>query len=118
MGSYDLTGLRRGNSFRRTFRFKDGAGDPIDLTGSVLMFVAKADTQLLIKSTADGSLEMPDPFSGEVTLSLTPHETRLFPVGRLRTRFEIERRIGAEETTLIAGFLVVEEGINNDSGDH
>ena len=31
MGNYDLTGLRRGNSFRRTFRFKDGSGDPVDL---------------------------------------------------------------------------------------
>lgn len=115
MGNNDLTGLRRGNSFSRTFRFKDGTGQPVDLTGAVLMFVAKADAQLLIKSTADGSLDMPDPATGEMTLNLSPAETRLFPVGRLRTRYEIERRIGAEEVTLVAGFLVVEEGINQDA---
>ena len=33
--SHDLTGLRRGNRFRRTFRFQDG---------SVLVFVAEART--------------------------------------------------------------------------
>ena len=115
MANHDLTGVRRGNSFSRTFRFKDGDAQPVDLLGSVLMFVVKADQLLLIKSTADGSLDMPDPATGEMTLTLTPAETRLFPVGRLRTRYEIERRIGAEEVTLAAGFLIVEEGINQDA---
>ena len=100
MGNYDLTGLRRGNSFRRIFRFKDGAGDPVDLTGSVLVFVAEAGAIRLIKSTADGSLGMPD------------------PVGRLRARYEIERRIEGEETTLVSGCITVMDGINDDSGDH
>ena len=118
MGNYDLTGLRRGNSFRRIFRFKDGAGDPVDLTGSVLVFVAEAGAIRLSKSTADGSLGMPDPSNGEITLSLTPAETRQFPVGRLRARYEIERRIEGEETTLVSGCITVMDGINDDSGDH
>jgi len=97
--SHDLTGLRRGNSFRRAFRFKDAAGDLVDLTGSVLVFVAEAGTARIRKSTEDG-------------------ETRQFPVGRLRARYEIERRIEAEETTLVAGCITVMDGINDDSGDH
>ena len=118
MGNYDLTGIRRGNSFRRIFRFKDGAGDPVDLTGSVLVFVAEAGAIRLIKSTVDGSLGMPDPSIGEITLSLTPAETRQLPVGRLRARYEIERRIEGEETTLVSGCITVMDGINDDSGDH
>ncbi len=116
--SYDLTGLRRGNSFRRTFRFKDGDGHPVDLTGSVLVFVAEAGGVRLCKSTADGSLTMPAPASGEIALHLTPAETRLLPVGRLKVRYEIERRIDGEETTLVSGCITVMDGINDDSGDH
>ena len=116
--SYDLTGLRRGNSFRRTFRFRDGAGDLVDLTGSVLVFVAEAGSARLRKSTEDGSLAMPDPTAGEITLNLTPSETRQFPVGRLRARYEIERRVEGEETTLVSGCIAVMDGINDDSGDH
>ena len=116
--SYDLTGLRRGNSYRRIFRFKDGVGDPVDLTGSVLVFVAEAGAIRLIKSTADGSLAMPDPSIGEITLSLTPAETRQLPVGRLRARYEIERRIEDDETTIVSGCIAVMDGINDDSGDH
>ena len=116
--SYDLTGFRRGNNFRRTFRFKDAAGGPVDLTGSVLVFVAEAGTVRIRKTTGDGSLGMPDPSIGEITLSLTPAETRQFPVGRLRARYEIERRIEGEETTLVSGCITVMDGINDDSGDH
>ena len=116
--SYDLTGLRRGNSFRRTFRFRDAYGDLVDLTGSVLVFVADAGTVRVRKTTEDGSLAMLDPAAGEVTLILSPTETRQFPVGRLRARYEIERRIEAEETTLVSGCITVMDGINDDSGDH
>ncbi len=118
MGNYDLTGLRRGNRFRRTFRFKDSSGDPVDFTGSVIVFVAEAGATRLVKSTADGSLAMPDPTAGEITLSLAPAETRLLPVGRFRARYEIERRIGDEESTLVSGCITVMNGINDDSGDH
>ena len=116
--SYDLTGLRRGNSFRRIFRFKDSDGYPVDLAGSTLTFVAVGDGATIRKFTGDGSLMMPDPASGEITLHLTPAETRLLPVGRLKTRYEIERRIGDEETTLVSGCITVMDGINDDGGDH
>ena len=116
--SHDLTGFRRGNSFRRTFRFRDAYGDLVDLTGSVLVFVAEAGTARIRKSTEDGSLAMPDPVAGEIVLNLTPAETRMFPVGRLRVRYEIERRMEAEETTLVSGCITVMDGINDDNGDH
>lgn len=113
--THDLTGLRRGNSFERLFRFKDGAGQLVDLTGSEIVFVAETATSTIRKTTADGSLQMPSPTSGELTLKLTPAETRLFAVGRLRSRYEIERRIDGSEETLVSGCVVVEEGINDDA---
>lgn len=115
--SYDLTGLRRGNSFRRTFRFKDGAGDPVDLTGSVLVFVAEAGTVRIRKSTEDGSLAMPDPTDGEITLSLSPAETRLFPVGRLRARSLHQGAVsGSWEATELAPHA--REASAGQHGDH
>ena len=40
---YNLDGLRRGNTYERLFRFKDGAGNPVDLTGSEIIFIAETD---------------------------------------------------------------------------
>ena len=111
----NLTGVRRGNSFERLFRFKDGGGQVFDLTGSVLVFIAETATSTIRKSTADGTLLMPSPALGEFTLKLTPEETRLFAVGRLRSRYEIERRIGGNEETLVSGCLIVVEGLNDDA---
>ena len=110
MGNYDLTGIRRGNSFRRIFRFKDGAGDPVDLTGSVLVFVAEAGAIRLIKSTADGS------FSTAAHLGRS--RPTLSILHAVRRKGPVERRIEGEETTLVSGCITVMDGINDDSGDH
>ncbi|WP_291207065.1 hypothetical protein [Hyphomonas sp.] len=113
--THELTGLRRGNSFERLFRFKDSAGVVVDLTGSEIVFMAETAASTIRKTTADGTLLMPSPVSGEVTLKLTPAETRLFAVGRLRSRYEFERRIAGTEETLVRGCLVIEEGLNDDA---
>ena len=52
---HDFTGLRRGNSFRRTFCFKELDGDPVDLTGSVLLSVIEASVVRIVTSMVDGS---------------------------------------------------------------
>ena len=96
----------------------DTGGDPIDLSGSAFIFVAEFGTVRIRKTTEDGSLAMADPIEGEITLTLTPAETRHLPVGRLRARYEIECRIDGEETTLVSGCITVMDGINDDSGDH
>jgi hypothetical protein len=112
---YNLDGLRRGNTYERLFRFKDGDGNPVDLTGSEIVFIAETVTSTIRKSTADGALQMPMPTMGEVTLKLTPEETRLFAVGKLRSRYEIERRIGGDEFTILSGCLIVVQGVNDDA---
>lgn len=111
---FDLDGIRRGNSYERLFRFRDGAGNPVDLTGSEIIFIAETTASTLRKATEDGSLRMPAPANGEVTLKLTPAETRLFAVGKLRSRYEIERRVGGDEFTILSGCLIVVQGLNDD----
>ena len=113
--TYDISGIRRGNTFERVFRFKDSDGDAVDLTGSVMVASIVSGSVTIRKSTADGGLLMPTPTNGEITLRLTPTETRQLEVGKLRTRYEIERRIGGNETTILAGCMTVTEGINNDA---
>ncbi len=113
--NHDLTGLRRGNTYERLFLFKDGAGNPVDLTGSEIVFIAETATSTVRKTTADGTLQMPTPATGEVTLKLMPEETRLFAVGKLRSRYEIERRIGGDEFTILSGCLIVVQGVNDDA---
>jgi len=108
--TYDISGIRRGNTFERVFRFKDSDGDAVDLTGSVMVASIVSGSVTVRKSTADGGL-----LNGEITLRLTPTETRQLEVGKLRTRYEIERRIGGNETTILAGCMTVTEGINNDA---
>ena len=112
--NHDLTGLRRGNTYERLLRFKDGDGNPIDLTGSEIVFISETVTSTIRKTTADGTLQMPSPATGEVKLKLTPEETRLFAVGKLRSRYEIERRIGGDEFTILSGCLIVVQGVNDD----
>jgi hypothetical protein len=111
---HDLTGIRRGNSYERLFRFKDGAGNPVDLTGAEIIFIAETTSSILRKTTANDSLQMPAPINGEVILKLSPAETRLLAVGRLRSRYEIERRIGGDEFTILSGCLIVVQGVNDD----
>lgn len=113
--SYDIREIRRGNSFSLTFRFKDSEGAAVDLTGSIMVFSIETSTGVLRKmsNTAGSGCEITDALDGEVSISLTPVETRTLTIGR-GTKYEIERWIGAEETTLIAGYATVVEGINND----
>ena len=115
VANHDLTGFRSGNTYERVFRFKDGAGNPVDLTGSEIIFVAETTASTIRKTTADGSLQMLMPATGEVTLKLTPEETRLLAIGKLRSRYEIERRIDGDEFTILSGCLIVVQGVNDDA---
>ena len=114
-GQFDLDGLRNGNTHERLFRFKGGVGNSVDLTGSEIILIAETVTATIHKTTADSSLQMSTPAMGEVTLKLTPEETRLFALGKLRSRYEIERRIGGDDFTLLSGCLIVVQGVNDDA---
>lgn len=106
--------IRQGNDESWDFKFKsyddDGTLIPFDLTGSTLFFRAeKADGTYLSKTLTPAT-----PANGEVTLSITVAESRLFTVGR-SNRWELERHIDSTEKTLAQGYMIVREGINEDA---
>jgi hypothetical protein len=110
--AYDID-VRQGNSLERTFIFQDENGDAFNLTGSVIAFRAETGEgeTFIDKTTPSNSFSMPTPTTGTVTLTLTAAETARFATGRTN-RYEIERRIGGTEETLVAGFIIAIEGVN------
>jgi hypothetical protein len=102
-----------GNTFSRTFRLKDGI-DPFDLTGSKLVFIAKAGNDTIRKATDDpgSGLSIPDPPTGEVLLEFTVAETRDMKVGAWR--YELEHWVGSEQVSLIYGTMTVTAWVNDD----
>lgn len=106
--------VRKGNTLGPlTLRFKAGA-DPVNLTGSTLVFIAKHATATIRKETGvDALFAISNATAGEATLELTPAETRTLPIGDL-TRYEIEHRISGRQYTLLQGKLLVSEWVNDD----
>ena len=105
--------VRKGNTFQTTFRFKVGADTALDLTGSTLVFRAAWSGGEIRKTGPSSDFAIPTPTNGEATLTLTVAETRTIPNGAI-AKYEIERRVGSEQTTLLFGMMVVSEWINDD----
>lgn len=105
----------KGNTLSRIFRLKSDATTPIDLTGSTFIFrVVDKSNELVRYSSADGDeLGVPTPANGEVVLLMPVSDTRLLPDGSV-ARYELERRVGSEQTTILYGMLNVEGWANDD----
>lgn len=109
----DIAGIdisvRAGNNLSQPFRWLQVAGGaPVDLTGSTLRFRTAWSGGALAKAVT-----ITNAAGGEFTLDLTVAETRALPIGRVAF-YEIERRIGASQKTIIEGFLDVSKGVNDD----
>lgn len=111
--TYDIN-ARQGNTLRVSFRFKDENGDAVDLTGSLIRFRVELGSRTgeFIGKSSPVQLQMPTPTNGEITLVLSAEETTRLTPGRTN-RYEIERRNGGEETTLVAGYVVGIRGVND-----
>lgn len=108
---------RRGNTLSVRFDCEDADGEAFDLTGSTMVFRAQVgdnSSYLTLVSGSDAEITVPTPSNGEVLLTLSPTQTRMFTAG-LTNRYELERRISGAETTLFSGFMNVTEGINSDA---
>lgn len=106
----------RGNTFRRVFRVKNADGSAVNLTGQAMAFTVEvAGANVLTKRTDVGGsgFTLSNAAGGEATLILTPAETRALAVGS-DAIFELERRYGGEEKTVLSGRLVVNGGANVD----
>lgn len=106
--NYDLS-IWKGNDFNVDFTFKNDASG-FDLTGSELIFRAtwKGNGELRQE------LDITDAEAGEASLTLTYSQTRTLPSNKA-VSYEIERRIGGLETTVLYGAVTVEGGVNDDA---
>ena len=106
----------QGNSFALDLRLATIDGNtktPVDLTGSEIVFRAVWTGGSVRKSSTDNDgLEITDAEDGRIRLSLTVSETRALPLGEVR--YEIERRIGDEQTTILYGMLKTHGWANDD----
>lgn len=87
------------------------AGIPtaVDLTGSTLNFLAQWAGGSLAKV-----LDITDAVLGLAELPLTPAETKGFPAS-VAINYEIERRLGSDQKTILYGKIVANGGINSDT---
>lgn len=105
----------KGNTFRLPIGISTvtaGVKSPVNLTGSSLVFLATWSGGSLRHETGDGSLTITDAVSGEAALTLSVAETRALPIGRIK--YEIERRLSGDQTTILYGELVVTGWSNDD----
>lgn len=106
---HDFT-VRQGNTGTLAARFYslDEAGDrvPRDFTGAAVVAYFKWRGGTLTKSGAAVAID-----AHTVTVTLMPAETAALPPGR-SVVYEIEQTLGGVQTTLLAGALIVETGIN------
>ena len=106
--NYDMT-IWKGNDVEFQFHFMDGSAN-FDLTGSTLIW----------RATWAGSgelrqeLDIDSATGGTATLSLTHTQTRTLSSSKV-VSYEIERRIGGAETTLLYGTVTVSGGVNDDA---
>jgi len=98
----------KGNTLTRTYRFRTGPTQLLDLTGSTLVFRAA-----WLGGEIRQNLAIAAPLSGEAELSLTVEQTRSIPTGDT-ARYEIERWIAGRQETLLFGKVVASEWVNVD----
>lgn len=105
----------RGNTERMTFRLKDSAGTPIDLTGSTAMLTIIHEGGKLTLTAIDGGVAVTDPTSGYINFDLSVANTRsIHPSPVTGARYELELQTADEQRTLLAGKVIVEGGDNAD----
>lgn len=86
-----------------------GVSTAVNLTGSTLNFLAQWAGGSLAKV-----LDITDEVLGLAELPLTAAETKSFPAS-VAINYEIERRVGSSQRTILYGKVVANGGINSDT---
>ena len=100
------------NSAGIDLSLKDENGDAVDLTGWEITFYARYGNDRLTLSSTDGDVSVDAP-AGAVRVPISVAHSRVFRAGT-NVRYEIERRKGADQRTIVEGVLHILEGINDD----
>lgn len=112
-GRYDLD-VWIGNTTTLRFDFLAEDEVPFDLTGSELVLTIISDGSGIRKSSATGDILIPTPEDGTASLTITVAESRNLIARLGPARYEIERRIGDTQRTLLYGEVRLKGGINDD----
>ncbi len=86
---------------------------PVNLTGSVITFLAvlaSTKAEIVAKTSANGGVIV-TPEAGAIVVPITEPESLLFLMGE-RDIYEIERQIGADQRTLVWGYITATGGTN------
>lgn len=103
-----------GNTFQRQYLCKTGDA-AFDLTGFVVRWTAYHGDHKIEKSTENGSLSVPDPTNGTVSLNLNPEDTRKVPVNDFMSyQFELISPTGVQTTSLYGDIVGLTGGYNLD----
>lgn len=111
--SYNMP-IWRGNNSPVAWRFKNADGSLFDLTGSrlILTIFWRGQRKITKDSSVDAAFVV-DLVTSIATWTPTVAETRSIPLGSL-AEYELERWIGAEQKTLVAGNVMAQGGKNID----
>lgn len=126
---YDIT-VWQGNTFTRTFAFKDAANAAVNLTGATVIFrlapIKTGAYAAIRKSTASsptvgtgdvllsGLRLVGAATAGTIELALNPAETRTVELSK-SGKYEIEVRwANGRQETLVYGDVTAEGGVNDD----
>lgn len=86
----------------------DGAEQPVDLAGAVLVFEAEWDGGSIVKATGDDAdFVIQDAPEGLARMDLTDAEEAMLPEGDIGYR--IRRITDAEKETVLLGFIKVKD---------
>lgn len=75
-GSYNIT-IQQGATFNQSFQFKDGNGDPLDMTDYIIM--AEVWEEGKRSKYADFYVSWIDQETGQFIIYLTPEQTHTIP---------------------------------------
>lgn len=103
-----------GNSTTFTFRLKQDLTTPLDLTTSSMIMTIAHDGNLIELNATSGNVEITDAVNGEFTVTMTALETRAIKSSSASVTYEIERRVGSEQTTVLYGSIALTGGANVD----
>jgi hypothetical protein len=106
--------IRQGNTYPLDVRMKDEAGQVVDPAGSLFILTVAHGSTVTRWRSDDGTLTvLPLADGGWIKWRPTAAQTRALPLNT-PIDFDLERRIGGEQRTILAGAILVERGVNSD----
>lgn len=97
--------MKRGDTFKLTFRYQNSGGSAIDLTGCTarLQIRAKRTGTLLLEAATASGVTVYGP-TGTIALLVTPDKTRTLPIGTHEFDLELtypDGTVSSTETSLV-----------------